>query len=774
MQRTMKRLFLAAALVITGTLAANAQQLKLTTKNIDKIVKSLTLEEKARLLVGNQNASFKGFESLEKKLVNRVEGCGGYTSAIPRLGIPNTVLTDGPAGVRIDTIRKGSSTTYYPTAFPIGSCLASSWDTDLVSKVGRAMGNEVLEFGCDVILGPGLNLHRSPLAGRNFEYYSEDPVVTGKMAAAMIRGIQAEGVGTSAKHFAGNSQETDRLSVNEVISQRALRELYLKGFEIAVKEGKPWTIMSSYNRLNGPYTQANRELLTTLLRNEWGYEGVVMTDWTQKRETGVAVHAGNDLMEWGQESQMKEIIDKVDSGQLSIKDVDLSVKRMLNYIVKTPHFRNATFTNNPDHKAHAEVVRESADECMVLLKNDNNALPIKDIKTAALFGSQSYRMMSCGTGAGGVDVKHVVSMVEGLQNAGIKATQSLTDIYEPLIRFVDNKNSHIDDWNLVLGRTQYPNFEIEKDIITEQVKQADIAIITVGHQSGEGVYKASGHKHGDLMDRPIEGWQGFNLTKDEVDMIHNVSDAFHAAGKKAIVVINSGSVMETASWKQWPDAILMAWEAGEEIGNSVTDILTGKVNPSGKLPMTWPINAMDVPANKNFPTGKGINYITSLHKEGINIGYRYFNTQKKAVSYPFGYGLSFTTFAYSEPKVKATKDGFKAFVTVTNTGNVAGKEAVQLYVNAPKGKLEKPENELKAFAKTRLLAPGEKQTLSFDVTNYGLASFDEGTSQWISDPGTYTVKFASSVEDVRSTATYNLKKAFTLKVNDILKPNHEL
>jgi beta-glucosidase len=770
----MKRLFLAAALVITGTLAANAQQLKLTPKNIDKIVKSLTLEEKARLLVGNQNASFKGFESLEKKLVNRVEGCGGYTSAIPRLGIPNTVLTDGPAGVRIDTIRKGSSTTYYPTAFPIGSCLASSWDTDLVSKVGRAMGNEVLEFGCDVILGPGLNLHRSPLAGRNFEYYSEDPVVTGKMAAAMIRGIQAEGVGTSAKHFAGNSQETDRLSVNEVISQRALRELYLKGFEIAVKEGKPWTIMSSYNRLNGPYTQANRELLTTLLRDEWGYEGVVMTDWTQKRETGVAVHAGNDLMEWGQESQMKEIIDKVNSGELSIKDVDLSVKRMLNYIVKTPHFRQATFTNNPDLKAHAEVVRESADECMVLLKNDNNALPIKDIKTAALFGSQSYRLMACGTGAGGVNVKHVVSMVEGLQNAGIKATQSLTDIYEPLIRFVDNKNSHIDDWNLVLGRTQYPNFEIEKDIITEQVKQADIAIITVGHQAGEGVYKSSGHKHGDLLDRPIDGWQGFNLTKDEVDMIHNVSDAFHAAGKKAIVVINSGSVMETASWKQWPDAILMAWEAGGEIGNSVTDILTGKVNPSGKLPMTWPINAMDVPANKNFPTGKGINYITSLHKEGINIGYRYFNTQKKEVSYPFGYGLSFTTFAYSEPKVKATKDGFKAFVTVTNTGNVAGKEAVQLYVNAPKGKLEKPENELKAFAKTRLLAPGEKQTLSFDVTNYGLASFDEGTSQWISDPGTYTVKFASSVEDVRSTATYNLKKAFTLKVNDILKPNHEL
>jgi beta-glucosidase len=257
-------------------------------------------------------------------------------------------------------------------------------------------------------------------------------------------------------------------------------------------------------------------------------------------------------------------------------------------------------------------------------------------------------------------------------------------------------------------------------------------------------------------------------------MIHNVSDIFHAAGKKAIVVINSGSVMETASWKQWPDAILMAWQPGEEGGNSVADILTGKVNPSGKLTMTWPVNAMDAPANKNFPLGDGKNADISLHKEGINVGYRYFNTKHVAVSYPFGFGLSYTTFAYSEPKVKATKDGFKAYVTVTNTGNTAGKEAVQLYVSAPKGKLEKPENELRAFAKTRELAPGEKQTLAFDVTNYGLASFDEGASQWISDSGVYTVKFASSVEDVRATAKYNLKKAFTLKVNDILKPDHQL
>jgi beta-glucosidase len=759
---TVKNILIAGALVIAGTLSAGAQQMTLTPKNIDKVVKAMTLEEKARLLVGNQNPSFKGYEGLEKKLVNRVQGVAGYTTAIPRLGIPNTALTDGPAGVRIDPTREGDSNTYFATAFPVGSCLAATWNLDLMNQVGRTVGNEVLEYGCDVLLAPGMCLHRSPLCGRNFEYYSEDPLVTGKMAAAFVQGIQSNGVGTSIKHFVANSQETARTSVDEVVSQRALRELYLKGFEIAVKEGKPWTVMSSYNRLNGPYTQANRELLTTLLRNEWGYGGIVMTDWTEKRDTKEQVHAGNDLMEWGQDSQVKEIIDGVNSGKLKIEDVDICVKRILQYVVKTPHFRNFAYTNKPDLKAHAEVTRKSADEGLVLLKNAGNALPLKDVKTAALFGSQSYYFMSCGTGSGTVNTDHVVDLVKGLNNVGISNTEDLANLYKQYANFASMRFKMEKAWDTELGRAQYPNFEVGDEIIREQAKKADVAIITVGHQAGEG------------HDRTIDGWQGFNFTKEEVDMIHNVSDIFHAAGKKAIVVINSGSVMETASWKQWPDAILMAWQPGEEGGNSVADILTGKVNPSGKLTMTWPVNAMDAPANKNFPLGDGKNADISLHKEGINVGYRYFNTKHVAVSYPFGFGLSYTTFAYSEPKVKATKDGFKAYVTVTNTGNTAGKEAVQLYVSAPKGKLEKPENELRAFAKTRELAPGEKQTLAFDVTNYGLASFDEGASQWISDSGVYTVKFASSVEDVRATAKYNLKKAFTLKVNDILKPDHQL
>lgn len=759
---TIKNILISGALVISGTLSVGAQQLTLTPKNIDKIVKSMTLEEKARLLVGNQNPSFKGYESLEKKLVNRVKGVAGYTTAIPRLGIPNSALTDGPAGVRIDPKRDDDNNTYFATAFPVGSCLAATWNVDLMNQVGRAIGNEVLEYGCDVLLAPGMCLHRSPLCGRNFEYYSEDPVVTGKMAAAFVRGIQSNGVGTSIKHFAANSQETMRQHIDEVVSQRALRELYLKGFEIAVKEGKPWTVMSSYNRLNGPYTQENRELLTTLLRDEWKFDGIVMTDWTGLRDTKSQVHAGNDLMEWGGDSQVKEIVDGVNSGKLKIGDVDICVKRMLKYIVKTPHFRHYAFTNKPDLKAHADVTRKSADEGIVLLKNADDALPFKNIKTAALFGSQSYYFMSCGTGSGTVNTDHVVDLVQGLKNVGISNTEDLGNLYKQYAKFADVRFSMNKDDDTGLGRCQYPNFSIGTNLIKEQAKKADVAIITVGHQAGEG------------HDRTIDGWQGFNLTKDEVDMIHNVSDVFHAAGKKAIVVINSGSVMETASWKQWPDAIVMAWEAGEEGGNSVADILTGKVNPSGKLTMTWPINAMDVPANKDFPLGDGNNTKVTLHKEGINVGYRYFNTQHKAVSYPFGFGLSYTSFAYSEPKIKAAKNGFKAYVTVTNTGKTAGKEAVQLYVSAPKGKLEKPENELKAFAKTRLLAPGEKQILTFDVTNYDLASFDESESQWISDSGTYTVKFASSIEDVRTTASYKLKKAFTLKVNNILKPDHEL
>ena len=336
------RFLAAAAMLLLGSVQMQAQ-LKLQPDNVDQILKAMTLEEKAQLLVGKSSQGSVGENSAADDMIGMhsdlVPGAAGTTRAIPRLGIPATVLTDGPAGVRINPTRQGTTDTFYATGFPVGTALACTWNQELVEEVGKSIGNEVLEYGCDVLLAPGMNLHRSPLCGRNFEYYSEDPVVTGKIAAAYVRGIQSQGVGTSIKHYAGNSQETNRTGVDDVISQRALRELYLKGFEIAVKESSPWTVMSSYNKLNGPFTQESYELLTTVLRDEWGFDGIVMTDWTGQRNTAAQVAAGNDLMEPGAQVQIDEIIAKVKSGELKESDVDICVKRILEYIVKTPRYK---------------------------------------------------------------------------------------------------------------------------------------------------------------------------------------------------------------------------------------------------------------------------------------------------------------------------------------------------------------------------------------------------------------------------------------------------
>ncbi|MBP5486565.1 MAG: glycoside hydrolase family 3 protein, partial [Bacteroidales bacterium] len=331
----MKRLIIILALV--GTAVFSYAQPKLASDNIDEILKAMTLQEKATLLVGGARAAT--VEGVTSGLIAQVPGAAGNTRPIDRLGIPGTVLADGPAGLRISPTRQGTDKTFYATGFPVGTLLASSWDLDLVEKVTTAMGNEVLEYGVDVLLAPGMNIHRNPLCGRNFEYFSEDPLLSGKMAAAYVRGIQSNGVGTSIKHYAANNQETNRNENDSRISHRALREIYLKNFEIAVKEGNPWTVMSSYNKLNGEYTQQKEELLTTTLRDEWGYDGIVMTDWGSKENTVKSAHSGNDLMEPGNQREIDRIVNAVKDGTLSEADVDRNVRNMLNYIVKTPHFK---------------------------------------------------------------------------------------------------------------------------------------------------------------------------------------------------------------------------------------------------------------------------------------------------------------------------------------------------------------------------------------------------------------------------------------------------
>ena len=764
------------ALSVTMT-AQTAPQLN--ANNIEEVIKAMTLEEKAQLLVGGGNDGFVGSGAMLGHQKKFVPGAAGTTVAIPRLGIPATVQCDGPAGVHIDAHREGDSRNYYATGFPVGTCLASTWNTDLVRKVGEAIGNETLEYGCDVVLGPGMNLHRNPLCGRNFEYYSEDPVVTGLMGTAFVLGVQSQGVGVSAKHFAVNSQESDRTRVDERLSQRALRELYLKGFEMMVRKSNPWTIMSAYNKVNGVYAQGNKDLLTNILRNDWGYKGIVETDWIGKREdlpVEQEVAAGNDLLMPGYPAQVKDIVNAVKSGKLDINDVDRNVRRMLEYIVKTPRFKGYKYSGEPDLKAHAAITRQSSTEGMVLLKN-NAALPIRGLKTVALFGVNSYDFMSGRLGCGAVNVGYSVDMVTGLKNIGVATTPQLTEIYQNYVKYAKaklkaDKNPMM--WFLNQGQPKLDEIDITERCVANEEPKADAAIITIGRQAGEG------------MDRQING--EFNLSKTEQDMIFRVSDAFHAKGKKVIVIINSGSVMETASWRDRVDAILVAWQPGIEGGNSVADILTGKVNPSGKLTMTWPIAATDHPSTANFAKeydmytyknmegwGKGnipgVDF--SNHEEDIYVGYRYFDTFKKDVAYPFGFGLSYTTFEMGKPSVKANGKNIEVSVTIKNTGKVAGKQVAQVYVTAPKGAYEKPAKELKAFGKTRELKPGESQTLKMTLEKRDLASFDEANSQWKVDAGNYLFQVGTDVESIKGTATLKVAE-YTEKTSSACAPNVQL
>ena len=767
-----KRILTTAIAATTCMMTMNAQP-KLTATNIDEVLRAMTLEEKAKLLVGGAN-NFFGDQAAVGGEADLVAGAAGTSPAIPRLGIPATVLTDGPAGVRIDPTRKGTSQTYYATGFPIGTCLASTWNTELVGKVGEAIGNETKEYRCDVILGPGMNLHRNPLCGRNFEYYSEDPLLTGKIGAAYINGVQSQGAGVSAKHFAVNSQETNRTGVDEQVSQRALRELYLRGFEIAVRESQPWTIMSSYNKINGQFSMGNRDLLTSILRDDWGFRGIVMTDWIGIRkglETITEVQAGNDLMEPGQPAQVKEIVEGVKSGKLDIKDVDRNVRRMLEYIVKTPSFHQYPATNKLDLKAHAAITRQSACEGIVLLKtaqftmhNAQSAapcLPWKDgqVKTVALFGENSYNFLSGGTGSGCVHTPYVVDMVEGLKNAGISTSKTLTDIYRKYYEYARVKfqaERHPANWfqQEMFGQQKYPEATFTPIAIGKEVREADAAIVTIGRQAGEGA------------DRDIA--TEFNLIDTERQLIADVCKAFHAANKPVIVIINSGSVIETASWRDEPDAIICAWQPGEEGGNSMADILTGKVNPSGHLTMTWPIAATDHPSTEGYA-----NPVATPHHEDIYVGYRYFDSFNKEVAYPFGYGLSYTTFEFSKPKVKVSGKTATVSVTVKNTGKVAGKEVAQVYVTAPKGSIEKPAQELKAFAKTRELQPGEQQVLTMQIPVRMLASFDEAGSQWLTEAGQYTFKIGASSRDIRCTATAKVGR-YSEKTTNALAPKVKL
>jgi len=741
----------------------------------------MTLDEKLDMVIGAAGIDTDASSTIGSS-AERVPGAAGQLNAIPRLGIPAIVVADGPAGVRINPTREGTKQTFYCTHFPVATVVSSTWNTELANQIGKAMGDETRHYGVDVLLAPATNIMRNPLNGRNFEYYSEDPLLAGKICAAVVNGVQSNGVGTSVKHFALNNQETNRTSNNVIGSPRTFREIYLKPFEIVVKEAQPWTIMTSYNKINGTMSSERADLVTEILRHEWGFNGMVMTDWFGGQFAEAQMQAGNDLLMPGKKSQREELKKAIVNGHMSLEIIDRNIRHILEFIMKTPTFKGIEADNNPDLKAHATVTRNAATEGMVLLKNDGNVLPLEgSTKKVAVFGRTAYDFIAGGTGSGDVNHAYVISLTEGLKNAGLKIDKTVQKAYEKYIPAA--KAAQKSDTELIgqfMPKKLIDEMQIADDMLAKAAKDNDMAIITIGKTSGE------------FLDRKVSS--NFNLTMAEQSMINGVCDEFHKAGKKVVVILNVCGPVETASWTSKPDAILNVWLPGQEGGNSVADVLTGKECPSGRLPMTWPLTYNDVNNKADFPmpdeisnetisktlegftdkrtNGSTRNFDYTEYNEGVYVGYRYYTTKNVNVAYPFGYGLSYTTFEKSVPEAKVNADGdITVKVSVKNAGKTAGKEVVEVYVSAPGKDMDKPARELKGFAKTRKLAPGEAQTVEITIPYESLASFNEKDSRWQVEGGEYKVMVADNAADAAPlTATVTEKAGITETVRPCLLP----
>ena len=741
--------------ILAFSLSFSQQTPQLNKNNIKEVVKAMTLDEKIQFVSGiGMSISLGNDGPVAGSIGGKVAGAAGATLAIPRLGIPSVIMADGPAGLRIEpTIVNGEK--IYTTAFPVGSLVASTWNTTLTTSVGKAMGNEVKEMGVDVLLAPGMNLIRNPLCGRNYEYYSEDPVLSGEMATAAVNGVQSQGVGVSVKHFVANNQESNRNSVSALVSQRALRELYLRGFEIAIKKSNPWTVMSSYNKINDTYVSENPELLTTILRDEWNFKGMVTTDWFSGRKYANQVKAGNDLLMPGRKQEAKKIKEALDEGSLKETELDRNIERILQLVVKTPVFANYRYSQHPDFIANRAIAQQAAEEGMILLKN-KAALPLSAGKIA-LLGNASYDTFVGGTGSGEVQSAYTISFYDGLKKAGFSLDENLKKAY--LSYITEEKEKRPKRVSILDVIKPVEEFPISEEQLQQMSRNCEAAIITIGRNAGEG------------SDRSLE--TDYVLNDKELALIKATASAFHAQGKKLIVALNIDALVEVTSWQDLADALLITWLPGQEAGNAFANIITGKTNPSGKLPQTMALSYNDIPSATAFPGTPKRSPSESVYNEGIYVGYRYFSSFGKPVAYPFGYGLSYTQFEMK--KLKAPTKFSKKLslsVEVTNVGEVAGKEVVQVYLSAPAKSMDKPALELKAFAKTELLSPKQSQTLSFTLTPESLASFDTARSAWVVEAGTYTVKVGNSVENILQTATFTVPKEIVVeKVADVLKPN---
>lgn len=730
------------------SVTALAQEVPQLGKNsIDEVLSAMTLEEKIRFVSGIGMADTGGNGAVIGRIEGKVPGASGATVAIERLGIPSVILADGPAGLRIDPVMVDGKK-QYTTAFPVGTAIASSWNKTLAQEVGRAMGNEVSEYGVDIILAPGMNIIRNPLCGRNFEYYSEDPVLTAGIASGIVSGIQEYKVGTAVKHFTGNNQETNREKINDLMSERALREIYLLPFELTLTKANPWTIMTSYNKINGTYTCESAELLTNILRNQWQYEGVVMTDWFAGEDQAKQVAAGNDLIMPGGEVNATRIKEAIEKGTLAEADLNRNIKRILALVLQSRTFANYAYTNKPNLTQNGQTSLKAAQEGMILLKNEKGTLPFA-VGKMALLGNASYDTGTGGTGSGEIQTAHTVTFYEGLGKAGFQLSAALNDEYLAFVK--DEKAKRPEQTQMFEKLQDIPELSISTTRLETMATENDYALITIGRVAGEG------------YDRSRD--TDYYLRPKELELIRNTAKAFHNKGKKVVVALNIDALTDTTQWRDLVDAIIITWLPGQEAGTALANIITGKENPSGKLTQTMALQYEDIPSASTFGGTPKDNPTDADYNEGIYVGYRHFATKKQSVAYPFGHGLSYTTFKMSSLKVNFKNPTLQLSVKVRNTGKVAGKEVVQVYVSAPAKTTDKPAIELKAFEKTTLLQPKGKQQIEIEIPIDRLSSWDSTRSTWVVEAGTYTVRVGTSAENLLLTATFTIPQEIVVNYN---------
>lgn len=666
-------------------------------KNIQSILEQMTIEEKAALCTGASAWS---------------------TTPVERLGIPEMIVSDGPHGVRrVPDVHSMGAQSLPATCFPTASSLASTWDVNLLHKMGEALAEEAIALNVDVLLGPGNNMKRSPLGGRNFEYFAEDPYLAGELAASLINGIQSKGVGTSLKHFAANNQEFQRFTIDARVDERTLREIYLPAFEKAVKQAKPWTVMCAYNKLNGAYSSESHTLLTDILKDEWGFEGLVVSDWGAVHDRVASLRGGLDLeMPGPQDRRVKMVVDAVRSGELDEAVLDESVRRILKIVFKASETPK---TGSFDADQHHKLAQQVAADGMVLLKN-NGLLPLKAQQHIAVIGRAAETAHFQGGGSSHINPTKVAVPFKELQAQAENAELTYAEGYPA------------DD-------------SFRQDLIDQAVGIAQAAEVAVLYIALPSYKESEGYDRTDL-----------DLTAQQVALIQAVAKV----QPDTVVVLNNGAPVAMSAWIDGVSAVLEAWMMGQAGGAAIADILFGKANPSGKLAETYPLKLNDTPAYLNWPGDAG----QVRYGEGLFIGYRYYDARQVPVLFPFGYGLSYTSFSYSNPKAAGSfkdVDGLTVTVDVTNTGSVAGKEIVQVYVHDQKSGLVRPEKELKGFAKVEL-QPGETKTVTIQLDFRAFAFYHPKYRTWIAEAGDFDILLAASALDVRHTLKATLESTLSL------------